>query len=357
MSTAKAAVWYGARDVRVVDVDVPEPGPGEATVAVAYCGICGSDLHEYADGPHAIPVDAPHPESGATAPLVLGHEFCGTVTAVGPGVTGVAPGDRVAVEPHYRCGSCPRCRAGEYNICRHFGFAGLMGDGGLAERATVPAYMLHRLPDSVPLEQAAVFEPAAVALHALRQAAIGEGETVAVLGLGPIGLLIVMLAARRGVTRIVAADLSPARLDLAGRLGATHLVDAREGDAVPDLIREASGGEGADVAFEAVGSERTLRTCLAGTRNGGRVVLVGLAGTVSLDAFAMVNNEQSVIASVGYRDVYPELVRLVEEGLDLTAIVTSTIALDDVVRDGFEALLAGGDQIKVLVRPGEGSAR
>jgi (R,R)-butanediol dehydrogenase / meso-butanediol dehydrogenase / diacetyl reductase len=191
----RAAVWYGAKDVRVEDVPVRPPGPGEVTIEVAYCGICGSDLHEYADGPHAVPVGAPHPESGVAAPLVLGHEFCGTVTEVGADVTTVAPGDRVAVEPHYRCGSCPRCLAGEYNICRHFGFAGLMGHGGLAEHSTVPAYMLHRLPEQVSLEQAAVFEPAAVALHAVRRAGIRPGESVAVLGLGPIGLLVTQFAA------------------------------------------------------------------------------------------------------------------------------------------------------------------
>ena len=121
--------------------------------------------------------------------------------------------------------------------------------------------------------------------------------------------------------------------------------------AVPDLIRQATGGEGADVAFEVVGSEEALRTCLDATRNGGRVMLVGLAGTVSIDAFAMVNKEQSIITSVGYRDVYPGLMRLVEEGMDLTTIVTSIIALEDVVHDGFEVLLRGGDQIKILVRP------
>ncbi|MGW0481136.1 2,3-butanediol dehydrogenase [Nonomuraea sp. NPDC003214] len=347
----KAAVWYGPRDVRVLDTYVPPPGPGEVTIEVAYCGICGSDLHEYADGPHAIPVGEPHPESGVAAPLVLGHEFCGTVAETGPGVTRVAPGDRVAVEPHYRCGDCPRCRAGEYNICRHFGFAGLMGHGGLAERVTVPAYMLHRLPESVPLEQAAVFEPAAVALHAVRRAAVAPGETVAVVGLGPIGLLVTRLAARAGAGRIVAADPSPARRALARALGATDTVPA--GDSCAAQVREATGGEGADVTFEAVGSQVALGTSLAATRRGGRVMFLGLAGTVSLDAFALVNNEQSILTSVGYRDAYPELIRMVaEEGVDLTGIVTSTIPLADVVRDGFEALLSGGEgQVKVLVRP------
>src|SRR5439155_6779069 len=235
-----------------------------------------------------------------TAPIVLGHEFCGTVIDVGSGVSGFAPGDRVAVEPHYRCGVCPRCEAGEYNICRHFGFAGLMGDGGMAQRAVVPAYMLHRLPDAVSLEQAAVLEPAAVALHAWRRAGVRPGETVAVVGLGPIGLLVVMLAVRHGAGRVIAADLSPARLRLARALGATRVVPAEPRAAVPDLIRQAAGGEGADVAFEVVGSEETLRTCLDATRNGGRVLLVGLAGTVSIDAFAMVNKDLSIITSVCY---------------------------------------------------------
>jgi (R,R)-butanediol dehydrogenase/meso-butanediol dehydrogenase/diacetyl reductase len=351
----RAAVWFGAGDVRVVDVEDRAPGLGEAAISVAYCGICGSDLHEFTGGPFAIPVTEPHPASGKTAPVVLGHEFCGTVVEVGPGVSGLAPGDRVAVEPNYRCGTCRRCASGEYNICRHFGFAGLMGDGGMAERAVVPAYMLHRLPGAVSLEQAAVFEPAAVALHALRRAGVRPGETLAVVGLGPIGLLVVMLAARLGAGRVIATDLSPARLELARALGATDVVPAEPRDAVPHLIREAAGGEGADVAFEVVGSGGTLRTCLEATRKGGRVVLVGLAGTVGVDAFAMVNNEQSIIASVGYRDAYPELIRWAADGLDLTAIVTSTIALADVVRDGFEALARGGDQIKILVRPSEGT--
>jgi len=339
----KAAIWHGARDVRVSDVPPGEPGPGEAAIAVAYCGICGSDLHEYADGPHAIPVDAPHPESGRTAPLILGHEFCGTVIEIAPDVTGVRPGDRVAVEPHYRCGTCPRCLAGEYNLCRNFGFAGLMGDGGLAERAVVPAYMLHRLPPEVSLEQAAVFEPAAVALHALRRSGLAEGDTVAVAGLGPIGLLVVRLAVRYGARRVVAADPSPVRRDMALRLGADRVVDDSA------LLRE---GEGADIAFEAVGTERTLHDSLAATRRGGRVVLLGLGGTAAIDTFALVNDEKSIIASVGYRNVYPELIRLVaEEGLDLTPIVTSTVPLADVVRDGFEALLNAKEEIKVLVRP------
>ncbi|MFI0409893.1 2,3-butanediol dehydrogenase [Actinomadura sp. 3N508] len=337
----RAAVWYGARDVRVEDVAVGAPGRGEVAVTVAYCGICGSDLHEYADGPHGIPVGEPHPESGRAAPLTLGHEFSGTVAEVGPDVTGFRPGDRVAVEPHYRCGDCARCLAGEYNLCRHFGFAGLMGDGGLAERAVVPSYMLHRLPDGISLKQAAVFEPAAVALHGIRRSGLRDGETVAVVGLGPIGLLVVQLAVRYGAGRVIACDPSPTRRALASRLGAAEAVDA--GQLPPGT---------ADVAFEAVGAERTVHDCLDATRRGGRVVLLGLGGITAVDAFAMVKNEHSIIGSVGYRDCHPELIRLAaEEGMDFTSIVTSVVPLDDVVRGGFETLMNTMEEIKVLVRP------
>ncbi|MFE6775072.1 2,3-butanediol dehydrogenase [Streptomyces sp. NPDC057702] len=347
----RAAIWHGARDVRVTETEVPVPGPGEVLVEVAYCGICGSDLHEYADGPHAIPTAAPHPASGLTAPLTLGHEFCGTVAALGPSVEGLAVGDPVAVEPNYRCGTCSRCQAGDYHICRHFGFAGLMGNGGLAQYAAVPRYMAHRLPACVPLEQAALFEPASVALHALRRAEPLR-STVAIVGLGPIGLLAVRLAAQRGVDRIIAVDVASDRRELAARMGATDLVDAGGGADAGALVRELTEGEGVDVALEVVGSQAALDTCLAATRRGGRVVLVGLAQEVRLDAFALVNNEQSIISSVGYRDTYPELIRLVaEEGVDLRPVVTSTVALQDVVGAGFEALLGGGDQIKVLVDP------
>jgi (R,R)-butanediol dehydrogenase / meso-butanediol dehydrogenase / diacetyl reductase len=348
----RAAIWSRARDVRLVERDIPTPGSAEVVIEVAYCGICGSDVHEYVDGPHAIPVGSPHPESGAVAPIVLGHEFCGTVVAVGARATRVRVGDRVAVEPNYRCGRCRRCLAGEYNICQHFGFAGLMGDGGAAEFTAIPEYMVHRLPESVSLEQAAVFEPAAVALHSFRRGGVTPTDKIVVIGLGPIGLLIVMLAAQAGVRRIAAVDVAPHKLDLAGELGATDVIDAGSGMDVAQQVRDSTGGEGADVTFEAVGSERTLRTGLNSTRKGGRVVLIGLAGTVSIDAFALVNNEQSIIASVGYRDVYPELIRLVAEGgLDLTRIVTSIIGLDDVVSQGFEALLSGKEEIKILARP------
>ncbi|CRQ38917.1 Sorbitol dehydrogenase [Pseudomonas aeruginosa] len=215
----KALRWHAARDLRLSELERQAPRPGEVELEVAYCGICGSDLHEYQSGPHSIPQAEAHPLSGCRAPLTLGHEFCGVVAALGPGVEGLRIGDRVAVEPEYRCGECRYCREGRYNLCESMGFIGLMGDGGFAERARVPAYMLHRLPDAVGFRQAAVLEPAAVALHALRRSSLAPGQRCAVFGLGPIGLLLVMLARLRGIEDIVAIDVSPERLALAGEFG------------------------------------------------------------------------------------------------------------------------------------------
>jgi (R,R)-butanediol dehydrogenase/meso-butanediol dehydrogenase/diacetyl reductase len=351
----RALQWFGPRDVRLVEVEMPPVGPHDVRVEVAYCGICGSDLHEYADGPHAIPVDVPHALSGRTAPLTLGHEFCGTVVEVGARVSTLRVGDRVAVEPEYRCSRCMYCRAGSYNLCESMGFAGLMGDGGMADYAVVPSYMLYRLPDAVSLRQAAVLEPAAVALHALRRGELRLGDTCAVFGLGPIGLLLVMLARLQGASRIIAVDVSRERLLKATRLGASHTFDARamDVDALNAAVREASGGAGVAVSFEAAGLQATFESATSALRKGGRLVMVGLMPHAGFDAFRAVNDELTITTSVGYRHAYEDLLRMVEAGaIDPASIVTRTVSLEDAVSGGFDALIQDRSQIKILVAPG-----
>ncbi|NML31497.1 2,3-butanediol dehydrogenase [Paraburkholderia antibiotica] len=351
----RALQWFGPRDVRLVDIAIPEVGPDEVRIEVAYCGICGSDLHEYADGPHAIPIGTPHALSGRTAPLTLGHEFCGTVVEVGAHVTTLRAGDRVAVEPEYRCSRCMYCRIGSYNLCESMGFAGLMGDGGMADYAVVPSYMLYRLPDTVSLRQAAVLEPAAVALHALRRGDLRLGDTCAVFGLGPIGLLLVVLARLQGASTIVAVDVSPERLAKAVELGATHAFDARAYDALAlnEAIRAATGGPGVAVSFEAAGLPSTFESASRALRKGARLVMVGLMPHASFDAFRAVNDELTITTSVGYRHAYDDLLRMVEAGvIDPASIVTKTVTLEDAVSGGFDALLNDRSQIKILVAPG-----
>ena len=340
-----AAVWHGTADVRIERRQRRPLRSGEVRLEVSYCGICGSDLHEYANGPHAIPVEKPHRLSGETAPLVIGHEFTGAVTEAAAGV-GIAVGTRVAVEPEYRCGSCAACRRGEYNLCVDMGFAGLMGSGGMSEEAIVPAYMLHPLPDAVTDRQAAVLEPAAVALHALRRGRVRAGDTIAVAGAGPIGLLIAQLARIAGARRVVVSDISEMRLAMALDLGATDIVNAADQDL-------ATVANGVDVSFEAVGMQPTFDAALASVRKGGRVVLVGLSNRpISLDGFDIVNRELELIASVGYRDIYPDLIGMIASGLfDPSRIITREIPLTSAVTDGLECFRTGSGDVKILINP------
>lgn len=341
-----AAVWHGARDVRVELRQTCPLSANDLRIKVAKCGICGSDLHEYVNGPHAIPVLQEHPLSRRKAPIVLGHEFCGTVSEVGSGVTEFREGQRVVIEPEYRCGSCSACQRGEYNLCASMGFAGLMGDGGMADEATIPAYMAHALPDEVSFTQAAVLEPAAVALHAVRRSGLGAGMRCAVVGAGPIGLLIIQLARLAGAREIVVSDFSDARLQMATRLGATIAVNTSR-DSLSDHARDV------DISFEAVGVQSALTSAFNVLRKGGRLVLVGLFGQPpTVDAFGLVNREIDLISSVGYRHVYSDLIALVAAGLfDPSRIVTREIRLGEVVRDGFERLLSNPADLKILVNP------
>lgn len=352
MTTIQAVRWYGAKDLRLEPVALRPPGAGEVLVRVAYCGVCGSDLHEVADGPHAIPVERPHPLSGAVAPLTLGHEFSGRVAATGPGVDRLPDGAPVAIEPNYRCGRCTACREGRTEVCAAFGFAGLMGDGGMAEYALVPSYMVHRLPDGFDLTAAAVLEPAAVALHGVRRSAFAAGQAAVVVGLGPVGLVVCSLLAEAGGAVVVGVDPSPARRDQGLRFGADLVLGP--GADVAATVRERTGGDGAHVAFEAVGAQAAVDTALSCLRTGGELLLLGLLPEVTLPAFDMVNAELRVTTSVGYRDCHPELVRLVTAGrLDLAALVSNVVPLADAPT----ALLAmaEGDPsgIKTLIRCGE----
>lgn len=347
----RALRWHGPRDLRLVELVEPALRRGEVRVSVAYCGICGSDLHEYVDGPHAIPVADPHPLSGRQAPLTLGHEFCGTV--VESADAGVAIGTRVVVEPEYRCGQCDECCAGRYNLCRSMGFIGLMGDGAMADSVVVPSYTLHALPEAVRFEQAAVFEPAAVALHAVRRSALEPGDACAVFGMGPVGLLTVAMLRQCGAGEIVAVDVNPARLALAGRLGATTTVDASCEDATA-VVQRCSGGRGAALAFEVAGVQASLDGALACLRKGGQAVLVGLMGQAKFEVFDLVNRELGITSSVGYRGCHPTLIDWTARGrIDPAAIVTRKVALEEAVSRGFDALLSDRAQVKVLVAPGE----
>ncbi|MGN5378182.1 L-idonate 5-dehydrogenase [Streptomyces lasalocidi] len=262
-------VIHGAGDLRVAELPVPVPGPGEALVAVRYGGICGSDLHYWRHGGVG--------DFRLREPMVLGHEVAGTVVSYGAGATGPAPGTTVAVHPATPCGRCPECADGRAGVCRDTRYLGSAArlphvQGGFAARVAVPAEQLRELPEGLGLRRAALAEPLAVALHAVRRAGDVTGRHVLVTGAGPIGCLVVAAAKAAGAARVTVTDLLPKALRYAAVAGADTLVRADD----PDDAGWPDGTHEADAAVEASGAAAGLDTCLRHVRRGGVVVQLGM---------------------------------------------------------------------------------
>lgn len=347
----KAAVFYGEKDVRIEDVKEPEVTAGKVKVAVSWTGICGSDLHAYH---HGLGVSyEEHPLSGRKVPLIIGHEFSGTVTEIGEGVTNVTVGDNVAVEPNLHCGECESCRKGNYHLCElsNAGFIGLADDGGFAEYTVADAKYFHKLPDGVSLEEGALVEPTAVAFHAVRKSGLKVGESAAVFGAGPIGLLTLLCAQAAGASETFVVDVSEERLQKAKELGATYTINPMEEDAVEKIM--AITGNGVAVAFEAAGAQPTVTSALKSLKKQGTLlVIAGFAGEITIDPNALLFNEINIEFSLAYANEFPEVLKLISEGrLDVKQVITKKIDLDSLVEDGLELLTEDKSQAKILVRP------
>lgn len=345
----RAAVYYGPTNVEIADVEEPSPGPGQVKLKVGFNGICGTDLHEYYAGPIFVPTE-PHPLTHRQLPLVIGHEFSGVITDVGEEVTGWAEGDRVAVEPIYKCGHCPPCRAGNYNVCQQIGFHGLMSDGGMAEYTVVPTDMLHRLPDNVPLQLGALVEPMSVAYHAATLGDVKSGDTAMVFGAGPIGIGLWFALRGKGVDDVLVVEPSATRSAAIERLGARTLDPAAID--VPAFTADHTEGRGADAVFDAAGVTPAVETALGCV--GSRKPMVSVAiyeKPLTTPLLNLVMNESRIQGSLCYTaDDFEAVIALMAQGAyDTTGWVTS-IGLDDVIDEGFEALHAG-TKMKVLVDP------
>jgi (R,R)-butanediol dehydrogenase / meso-butanediol dehydrogenase / diacetyl reductase len=343
-----AVRWHARGDVRVEEVPAPvPPGPGEVQLQVRWCGICGTDLEEWLSGPVFIPAGVPHPVTAASAPLVLGHEFTGMVAAAGDGVTGLVPGQRVAVDTIVSCGSCHWCRRGEVTRCPALGALGLHGDGGLAELCNAPARMCPPVPDTVADDEAALAEPLAVAVRALRRGGLRPGERVAVVGAGAVGLLAVQAAAAFGAGSVTVAEPLPERRALALRLGADRAV-------LPD---EAAALE-ADVAVECAGSPGAVQTAVQALRSGGRAVLLGIVTEAApITPMDLVRGEKSLIGSLSHvwdEDFAVALQLLGRGAVRAAPLITDRIPLSAAISGGL-ALLRDepGKHLKILVRPGD----
>ncbi|MFE8886810.1 2,3-butanediol dehydrogenase [Pseudarthrobacter enclensis] len=350
----KAARFHARKDIRIEDIPEPELRAGAVKIDVAWCGICGTDLHEYLEGPIFCPAPGhPHPLSHEESPVTLGHEFSGTVSGVGEGVEGLEVGDNVVVEPYFVDGTCDMCQAGSYHLCRQMGFIGLSGGGGgLSEKIVVDQRWVHPI-GNIPLDEAALIEPLSVAHHAVERSGVKAGDVALVGGSGPIGLLTAAVLKGMGVTTII-SELTQARKEKATSSGvADHVLDPGKED-VPARVRELTGGAGADVAFECAGVNAVLDTMLDAVRPGAVVVNVSIWGApATIDMQKLVLKEIDLRGTIAYVRDHPAVIRMVQEGkVDLKPFITGRIALDDLVEQGFDTLINHKDTaVKVLVHP------
>jgi (R,R)-butanediol dehydrogenase/meso-butanediol dehydrogenase/diacetyl reductase len=351
----KAVRYYGREDIRVEAVTPPgAPKEREILVRPLACGVCGTDLHEFAAGPIVTPVE-PHRFTGAKLPQILGHEFSAEVVETGRDVRRVKRGDRISIQPLVMPLDDYYSRRGLNHLSPNMGCIGLSWAwGGMSESAIINDYNANIIPDGVTDEQGALVEPAAVALYGVDRARVTGGSTVLVTGGGPIGALVVLACSALGATKIFVSEPNENRRRLVSALGiATEVLDPRH-DNVVQIVRDATEeGVGVDSAIECAGNEAALNTCVDAVRNRGTVAQVGLhVKRASVDPALWALKDISVEATWCYPvTMWPRVVSLIESGkLPVERIITSLIKADDVVEKGFKRLLdPSGDQMKVLV--------
>lgn len=337
--TITAAFYRGDRKFSVEPAAATAPGPGEVAVRVAYCGICGTDMHVF------------HGNMDARVGFerVIGHEMSGSVAAVGDGVIGFAPGQKVVVRPLDHCGDCPACDAGHQHVCHKLKFLGLDTDGAMQEIWVVPAHTLHTLPDDLRMDHAALIEPVAVACHDVRLSDLKDGEDVVVIGGGPIGILVAMVARDAG-GKVVVSEVNPNRLAIAQKLG-FDTVNPAETDLVAE-VNTRTGEKGADVVFEVSGTQPGVdaMTAVAATR--ARIVMVAIhAQKPTIDLFQFFWRELKLIGARVYEpEDYEKAIAIITSGgVDADTVITDVAPLSD-IQQAFEALDASPTAMKSLIK-------
>lgn len=334
---SRAAAYTGGHSVTATEVEPREPGPGEVAVQPAYTGICGTDLHIF----HG------DMDQRVTTPAVLGHEMSGRITALGPGVDGWAAGDHVTVLPVVPDGTCPACRAGYRHVCPGLVFLGIDAPGAMQERWTVPAGLLVRLPRALALDAAALVEPTAVAVHDVRRAGLRPGEQALVVGAGPVGTLIALVARAAGAD-VTVVEPDAYRRSVAAGLGFRVVPPGEAAAAVADW----TSGNGAPVAFEVSGAQAGLETAVASLAVRGRLCLVAIhprPRPVDLHRFFW--RELTLVGARLYeRPDFERAAELVAAGDIPASTLISRIEPLERAEHAFKALEAGGTEMKILIQ-------
>jgi len=344
----RAAVLHASGDLRIEERDIPVPGESDVLIEVSYNGLCGTDATEFSKGPFMVPLTERHPGSGHLGPTTLGHEFIGTIVDAGAAARDRI-GERVACGAGISCGDCSWCRAGRTNLCARYFTLGLSTHGGLADFVAAPASICATIPDAIPDLNAALAQPLAVGIHAVRRATLAPGRPVAILGVGAIGSFVcAALAAHDGP--VIAFDIEPSRLDAARELGAheTHLVSP---DASPADLRDLLP-DGAPTVFETSGAKGSAERAIGLAERGGNVVLVGLNTApqpMALSAVVLKEiNLSTTVAHVCSTDLPASLDLLARMPL-ADILKVGVVPLEDVVNAGIRPLVDGSARSKILV--------
>lgn len=335
---SKAAIYRGDKTFSVEMKEVPAPATDEVQIDVAYCGICGTDLHIYLG----------HMDQRVGFERTIGHEMSGVISAIGTGVSGLKVGQHIVVRPLDHCGDCPACNAGHEHICHSLNFIGIDTEGAFQQKWNVPARTIHKIPEDLDLSHAALIEPLAVACHAVNRSNVQRGEDVLVIGAGPIGMLVALVARNAG-GNVTISEINENRLAYAEKHG-FETMNPKDTD-VARAVHKKTGGKGADIVYEVSGSQTgaDLMTQAAATR--GRIVMVAIHATKpNIDLFQFFWRELDMLGARVYRhEDYDEAMRLLSEGVvHCDSFITDIKQLDD-IQGAFQSLTANPDAMKSMI--------
>lgn len=325
----KAAVLEGVGTLKLKDVPVPRPKDNEVLIKVEICGICGTDIKLHKG------------DYTANVPVILGHEFSGEIAEVGKSVRDLKIGDRVVVDPNEPCGKCYWCKSGRPTFCENMPAYGVLSDGAFAEYIVVGEKGTYKIPDALSYEVASFCEPVSCAIHCIDRAMIKSGETVAIIGGGAMGQILLQLAKNAGASKLMMITRSQWKLDLAKSLGASHLIRAQE-ESVTERVMDITNGLGSDVVIEAVGSPKTVEQTFSLAKKSGKVVIFGFSPEkekATFIPFNLLSKELSILGSWVNPYTFSRAIDiLTSHQIDLNPIISKKLNLDDIM-EGFKLMM------------------
>ena len=337
-----AAVFHGVEEgVKVEEVPVPEiTKPDDVLLEVKACGLCGTDP--------AI-LEGRHP---ASVPVILGHEYAGVVIDVGEEVKGVKSGDHVVIDPNVKCGKCYYCRTGKQNLCENMTTLGIFINGGFAKYNVAPEAAVYKIPDDMSWGDAALVEPVSCVVNGVRRAGIRPGDSVVIIGAGPIGLIWTALAKKRGAGRIIVSEVMEKRKKMAEKLGADVIIDPTQEDPV-ERVKELTNGRGANIAVEVVGRPVTVRQAIQMLAYGGRAVLFGtcpMDAQVSITPYDIMRHEKEIVGSFIANFTFAPAIQIMYNKLvPSDVLITHEFKVEE-IHKAFQTHRSG-ESIKILIRP------